>query len=94
LRKSAQERSRSRNAIAPADDTLWQALRETRLALSKELGVPPYVIFHDATLQEMLTRKPTTLDGMRGISGVGERKLAKFGEEFLNVLREHAPNGA
>jgi ATP-dependent DNA helicase RecQ len=94
LRKSAQERSRTRTTIAPADDALWQALREKRLALSKELGVPPYVIFHDATLQEMLARRPATLDDMRGISGVGERKLAKFGEEFLNVLREHAPEGA
>jgi ATP-dependent DNA helicase RecQ len=89
LRKSAQERSRTRNAIAPVDDMLWQALREKRLALSKELGVPPYVIFHDATLQEMLARRPATLDDMRGISGVGERKLAKFGEEFLSVLRAH-----
>ena len=89
LRKSAQERSHTRIAIAPADDTLWQALRETRLALSKELGVPPYVIFHDATLQEMLARRPETLDDLRGISGVGERKLAKFGAAFLNVLQAH-----
>ena len=90
LRKSAQERSRARNAIAPVDDTLWQALREKRLALSKELGVPPYVIFHDATLQEMLARRPATLDELRGISGVGERKLAKFGAAFLDVLQAHA----
>ncbi|MBL8514041.1 MAG: DNA helicase RecQ [Betaproteobacteria bacterium] len=91
LRKSAQERSRARNPIAPVDDALWQALRETRLALSKEFGVPPYVIFHDATLQEMLARRPSSMDGMRGISGVGERKLAKFGAAFLDVIRAHTP---
>jgi ATP-dependent DNA helicase RecQ len=88
-RRSAQEKSRQRNAIAPHDDSLWQALRETRLALSREQGVPPYVIFHDATLQDMLARRPASLDDMRGISGVGERKLEKYGEVFLKVFREH-----
>ncbi|MDQ3196578.1 MAG: HRDC domain-containing protein, partial [Pseudomonadota bacterium] len=65
---------------------LWQALRETRTRLAKEQGVPPYVIFHDATLLEMLARRPRDLPEFAAISGVGARKLAQYGETFLAVL--------
>ena len=83
-------RSRERAGIAPQDATLWQALRETRLTLAREQGVPPYVIFHDATLQEMIARKPRTPEELRAISGVGDRKLERYGEAFLRVFREQA----
>ncbi len=78
--------SAENKGIAPADAALWEALREARLALAREQGVPPYVIFHDATLQEMLSHRPTNLDEMGMISGVGTRKLEKYGETFLKVL--------
>ena len=65
---------------------MWQRLRETRLRLAREQGVPPYVIFHDATLREMLTQRPQSLREFGTISGVGERKLEKYGEAFLGVL--------
>ncbi|QEI14016.1 DNA helicase RecQ [Cellvibrio japonicus] len=74
--------------IANEDQSLWQALRACRKRLAEEQGVPPYVIFHDSTLREMLEFRPLTLDQLRGITGVGESKLKRFGEEFLTVLRE------
>ncbi|MBN8482963.1 MAG: HRDC domain-containing protein, partial [Xanthomonadales bacterium] len=49
--------------------------------------VPPYVIFHDATLLAMLRERPQSMSGLAGISGVGETKLARYGEAFLDVLR-------
>jgi ATP-dependent DNA helicase RecQ len=79
-------RGAENNGIAAHDETLWQALRETRLRLAREQGVPPYVIFHDATLQEMLARRPQSLSEFGTISGVGERKLQRYGEAFLSVL--------
>lgn len=70
------------------DQSLWNALRACRKRLAEEQGVPPYVIFHDSTLREMLAFKPTSLEQMRTITGVGDSKLKRFGDEFLAVLRE------
>ena len=64
----------------------WEALRALRRKLAEEHGVPPYVIFPDATLLEMLRSKPGTLAEMARISGVGARKLERYGEAFLAVL--------
>ncbi|MDD2684826.1 MAG: DNA helicase RecQ [Gallionella sp.] len=84
------ERStRAREAFAGAnDDPLWQALKAKRMELAREQGVPPYVIFHDSTLLEMLNRKPQTLDEMGRISGVGQSKLMRYGDDFLEVLEQ------
>ena len=70
------------------DQSLWNALRACRKRLAEEQGVPPYVIFHDSTLREMLAFKPASLEQMRTITGVGDSKLKRFGDEFLAVLRE------
>ncbi|BAU49211.1 ATP-dependent DNA helicase RecQ [Sulfurifustis variabilis] len=75
---------------AEADVRLWEALRTRRLELAREKGVPPYVVFHDATLAEMVERRPRTLEALSHISGVGERKLAAYGDDFLAVIRTHA----
>ncbi len=88
-RREPATRSVERNAIAPQHEALWQALREARMALAKDQGVPPYVIFHDATLQEMLLHRPQSEAELGAISGVGERKLARYGDVFLKVLRNH-----
>jgi ATP-dependent DNA helicase RecQ len=64
----------------------WEALRTLRRKLAEEHGVPPYVIFPDATLLEMLRSKPSTLAEMARVSGVGARKLDRYGEAFLDVL--------
>ncbi len=67
---------------------LWEALRQLRLELSKELNVPPYVIFHDKTLKEMVVHRPMTRDDLLGISGVGHSKLERFGDHFLKRISQ------
>jgi len=79
---------------AAADPALWEALRTRRRELAETQGVPAYVIFHDATLLEMLQNRPQTLAQLADINGVGERKLAAYGEAFLRVIREHGPAAA
>ena len=71
------------------DEVLFGRLRELRKRLADERGVPAYVIFGDATLREMARRYPSTRDAMRGISGVGERKLQEFGAVFAAVVAAH-----
>jgi ATP-dependent DNA helicase RecQ len=75
---------------SPHDETLWQTLREVRLQLARQQGVPPYVIFHDATLREMLQRRPQTLAQLAGISGVGTAKLERYGAAFVAVFARAA----
>ena len=76
-----------------AEPALWEALRTTRRTLADAQGVPPYVIFHDATLLEMAVRRPTSPAQLLEVSGVGETKLARYGEAFLAILRAHAAPG-
>ncbi|MAL99253.1 MAG: DNA helicase RecQ [Alteromonadaceae bacterium] len=73
--------------LSPAEMMQWEALRACRKRLADEQGVPPYVIFHDATLLEILRGAPQTLDDLQTINGVGERKLEKYGADFLEVTR-------
>nr|WP_314489763.1 DNA helicase RecQ [uncultured Pseudomonas sp.] len=68
----------------------WEALRALRRKLAEEHGVPPYVIFPDSTLLEMLRSQPGTLSQMAAVSGVGARKLERYGEAFLEVLAGQA----
>ncbi len=72
--------------VSPEEESLWEALRNKRKELADKQNVPPYVIFHDSTLMEMLDLKPSSLEQMAGITGVGERKLALYADEFLQVL--------
>ncbi|MEQ9060670.1 MAG: DNA helicase RecQ [Gammaproteobacteria bacterium] len=74
------------DTIDPADEPLWERLRECRKRLADEQGVPPYVIFHDRTLRDMLARRPGTLAEMLEVSGVGEAKLERYGAAFLDAL--------
>jgi len=89
---SKAERSpRLREMFAEAnEDPLWQALKAKRMELAREQGVPPYVIFHDSTLLEMLNRKPKNLIELGQINGVGQSKLTKYGDDFLRVLKDAA----
>ncbi len=70
------------------DEELWEALRARRTDLAKTQKVPPYVIFHDSTLREMVEQRPRTLEEFERLSGVGETKLRRYGEEFLAVIAE------
>lgn len=67
---------------------LWEVLRTLRRKLAEEHSVPPYVIFPDATLLEMLRSQPRSLDEMSRVSGVGARKLERYGQAFLDVLND------
>ena len=69
-------------------EPVFARLRALRKRLADAQGLPPYVIFHDATLREMAARRPRTLAEFGAVRGVGEGKLARYGEEFLAVLRE------
>ncbi|NOT45282.1 MAG: DNA helicase RecQ [Acidobacteria bacterium] len=71
------------------DRDLFERLREVRLGEARQRGVPPYVIFHDATLREMARVRPTTLDALLSVKGVGARKASDLGEAFLAVIRTH-----
>ena len=75
--------------VSPVGDPLFEALRAVRRELAAEGKVPPYVIFHDATLREMAAEKPGSLEEMGRISGVGARKLEAYGDAFLAVIRAH-----
>jgi ATP-dependent DNA helicase RecQ len=74
--------------IAAEDQELFDALRDCRKRLADEHDVPPYVIFHDATLQQMAADKPRTDSGLIAISGVGQTKLERYGAAFLSVIGE------
>ncbi len=71
------------------DIALWEALRAHRRDLAEEQGVPPYVIFHDSTLQAMTEMMPTTLEAFGDLPGVGIRKLDKYGQGFIDVIKKH-----
>jgi ATP-dependent DNA helicase RecQ len=73
-------------AATPKEEALFAALRTRRLELARSQGVPPYVIFHDATLLEMVRRQPRDLAAMSVIPGVGRSKLERYGETFLAVI--------
>jgi ATP-dependent DNA helicase RecQ len=77
-------------AGAPEGSELFETLRALRKRLADAQGMPPYVIFHDATLREIAQRRPVTLGQFAGIRGVGEAKLARYGEEFVAVVRGHS----
>ncbi|WP_431636033.1 DNA helicase RecQ [Dyella sp. KULCS107] len=72
--------------IEAYEQPLWDALRATRSQLAKQHGVPPYVVFHDATLLAMLRAMPADETELAAISGVGEAKLKRYGRDFLAVI--------
>ncbi|MFJ1599116.1 DNA helicase RecQ [Streptomyces sp. NPDC088261] len=90
LRPARAEKT-ARNRAAPVDlpaeaVPVFESLRAWRAASAKEQGVPAYVIFHDATLREIAVLSPTTLTELGTVNGVGENKLAKYGEQILETL--------
>src|SRR5581483_4116783 len=72
------------------DPRLWEALRARRRELATAQNVPTYVIFHDATLAEIGRRKPKSLSDFLDIPGIGERKLERYGADFMEVIAEFA----
>jgi ATP-dependent DNA helicase RecQ len=87
-RRRTMGEARPAATLAAGDEPLWDALRRKRLELAREQSLPPYVIFHDATLLEMVHRRPKDLAELGRIPGIGKSKLDRYGETFLAVLRE------
>jgi ATP-dependent DNA helicase RecQ len=85
--KSGKNKTTKTKVAHRPETDLFNRLRALRLALAKEHGVPPYVIFHDRTLFEISESRPKTLEEMGELNGVGVQKLAKYGEKFLEALR-------
>ena len=77
-------------AASPQSSALFERLRALRKRLADEHGLPPYVVFHDATLREMAERRPLTLSQFAELPGVGQAKLARYGDQFIAVVREHS----
>jgi ATP-dependent DNA helicase RecQ len=74
--------------LGPEAEAVFERLRAWRTAVAKELGMPPYVIFHDATLRQIAAAPPTTMAGLALVNGVGETKLARYGQQILEVLAD------
>ena len=72
-----------------ADAALFEALRAWRRDRAAEQHVPPYVIFHDATLADIAHRRPANAEALKGVSGVGQSKLQRYGAEVLKLVREN-----
>jgi ATP-dependent DNA helicase RecQ len=90
VRERDREPRRSRvetEAWEGVDRDLFEELRAARMRIAKARGVPPYVIFHDTTLREMARLRPQTMDALRAVYGIGDRKAQDLGEYFLDVLK-------
>lgn len=87
-RRSSERPSAPTRWEDPACTELWDKLRSLRLELAREQELPPYMIFHDSTLREMVENRPQSLREFAYLSGVGKNKLDRYGESFLRVIRE------
>ena len=80
----------ARTALGHEQQALFEALRTHRRELAKEQGVPPYVIFHDVTLEAMAEQRPRTPEAFAALPGVGEKKLERYAATFMEVIADHA----
>jgi ATP-dependent DNA helicase RecQ len=87
IAKGASPKKSNNEVASSAEEKLFIALKAQRTELAREQGVPPYVIFHDSTLLEMMKQTPTTLAQFERLSGVGQAKLEKYGQQFIQVIK-------
>ena len=87
--KSSRKGRKSYNTDKISNKLLWEVLRDCRKKLAEENDVPPFVIFHDATLAEMMERQPSNKEQFLRLNGVGESKLEKYADAFLKVINTH-----
>ena len=84
----------SHQRLSGEQQPLFEALRNLRRQLADSQDVPPFVIFHDATLVEMVEQHPTSLGSLAQVSGVGKAKLERYGDAFVELLRQFDPSTA
>ena len=92
VKETVTRKPRGERKIKDDDKALWEALRDCRKQLADEQGVPPYVIFHDATLMEMLHYRPLASAKLLQLNGVGQTKLERYGDAFIGVIAAHEQN--
>ncbi|MCR8924194.1 DNA helicase RecQ [Dasania sp. GY-MA-18] len=90
LKISSSKRQPSKTEVPIEHEALWNALRDCRKRIADENNVPPYVVFGNKTLREMIEVMPMSLPEMLAIHGVGENKLEKYGAEFVSVINDYA----
>jgi ATP-dependent DNA helicase RecQ len=90
--KTSRQGRKSYNTDKASNNTLWEALRACRKKIAEENNVPPFVVFHDATLSEMMERQPVNNQQFLQLNGVGESKLEKYAAAFIAVISDHVNN--
>jgi len=92
LRAAKKERARSEREVPDnVDPSLFESLRATRLDLARAKGIPAYVVCHDRTLLEIAAHKPTSIEALADIHGMGPARIERYGEPFLETVNAHAP---
>jgi ATP-dependent DNA helicase RecQ len=89
IRARSKKNEKKRRMDSPHDEALFETLRELRKKIADEMNVPPYIVFGDAALIHMAQIKPGTPKEMLQVNGVGQAKLERFGEAFLNCIRDN-----
>lgn len=92
--KSVKKKASSNNIKDKKDETLFELLRKLRLRVAKEEGMPPYIVFSDKTLVDMVNKCPKTIDEFLDVSGVGQAKAEKYGDEFIGAIVEYSRNSS
>jgi ATP-dependent DNA helicase RecQ len=87
IHRTKKKRGKSGGSSAPIEEGLFETLRTLRKRIADEQGVPPYIVFSDATLRELAAERPTSLGAFRQIGGVGDVKLERYGETVLEAIR-------
>jgi ATP-dependent DNA helicase RecQ len=89
-RERRRRRGMTAEAAVPSDDPLLLALKALRTRFAKEEGVPAYVIFSDRSLIDMAAKRPTSTRAFGEVHGVGQAKLDRYADAFLDVVKQHA----
>ncbi|WP_312513021.1 DNA helicase RecQ [Massilia sp.] len=87
-RQSTSRSNYEETELSRSEQAIFDRLRSWRMGTAREHGVPAYVVFQDATLREIAKVKPTSIDALRGVSGVGEKKLVSYGDEIVALIGE------
>ena len=86
----ARGRKASKAAATSSDNALFESLRTLRKRLADEAGMPPYIVFNDASLWDMVQRQPATFQEFSTIVGVGQAKLSRYGEQFVELIQQQS----
>ena len=88
LEKPRRTKAAAAGSLSQADEKLLNALYAVRKRLAGKQNLPAFMVFNDATLREMVEKKPLSMDELLNISGVGEKKAARYGSAFLRVIED------